>query len=40
MDGITLTVLGSVLGSQFYVVYRLGKIEEEIKEIKNKMARL
>jgi len=37
MDGITLTVISAVLGSQFIVVYRLGKIEERLKNIEKKI---
>jgi len=35
MDGITLTVLGSLVGSQFLIYYKLGKIEERLKSIEN-----
>jgi len=36
MDGITLTVLGSLVGSQFLIYYKLGKIEERLKNIEDK----
>jgi len=35
MDGITLTVLGSLVGSQFLIYYKLGRIEERLKNIEN-----
>jgi len=35
MDGITLTVLGSLVGSQFLIYYKLGRIEERLKSIEN-----
>lgn len=35
MDPIELSVISAVLGSQFYVVYRLGKIEQKLKDICN-----
>jgi len=35
MDGITLSVLGSLVASQFFIYYRLGRIEERLKSIEN-----
>jgi len=35
MDGITLSVLGSLVASQFFIYYRLGRIEERLKNIEN-----
>jgi hypothetical protein len=33
MDGITLTVLGSLVGSQFLIYYKLGVIEQKLKNL-------
>jgi len=37
MDGVTLTVLSSVLGSQFYLIYKVGKLEGELKELRKNL---
>ena len=33
MDPIELAVISAVLGSQFMVVYRLGKVEQKLKDL-------
>lgn len=37
MDGVTLSLLSALIGSQFLVYYKLGRIDERLKNIERKL---
>jgi len=39
MDAYSLVMIGAVLGSQFWVVYKLGHLEQKIKKIEKNICK-
>jgi len=39
MDGIEITLIGGLFASQFFLYYRLGRIEQQIKDLNNNIAK-
>jgi len=37
MDGVSLTIVGALVGSQFMIYYKLGRIEAKLKYIERKI---
>jgi len=37
MDGYTITLIGGLFASQFFIYYRLGRVEAELRSLKKKL---